>query len=332
MPEIFNFQKEEPRRGAYNPCWRAATSALLYMALCSVYIIVSGRFAVSSVTTMQELMAIEAVKGIAFVIITGILYFAISLARWNRIRKQEEMIFVQEKALLLAEKKAMAGMFAATIAHDLNNLLMSLSGLIQGLKTRGKGDSSLLKMSEGLEKGIASLAQLARRVAFTAKQGLPDIDAEVDIQETLQRLAPLIHKHPDLRTTSIDLPVIPKATLRLNSALLDGALLNLLINAGQATGPGGHIAVRLRDNDALLSLEVHDNGPGIPPDQVEAIFDPCYTTKPEGTGVGLLAVKAFAVSCNGEVIVDRSDMGGAVFAIHIPKIREHEVQPLLVSN
>ncbi len=77
--------------------------------------------------------------------------------------------------------------------------------------------------------------------------------------------------------------------------------------------------VRARDCGDTISLEVHDDGPGVPADQIDAIFDPCFTTKPDGTGVGLLAIKAFAVSCRGEVAVGCSDLGGAVFSIRIPR-------------
>jgi signal transduction histidine kinase len=331
MPEVFNFQNETGRV-SFSPTRRAFTSALIYMVLCVAYILISGRIALSSVTTMQELAAVEAVKGTAFIIITGLLYFVVSLARWNHIKKQEELIVVQEKVLLLAEKKAMTGMFAATIAHDLNNLLMSLSGLIQGLKARGQEDKVLLRMGEGLEKGITSLTQLSRRVAYAAQQGLPDTESEVDLQEMLERLTSFVRKHPDLRTITIDLRDVPKVKLVLNQALLEGALLNLLVNAGQAAGKGGQISVRLRDGDGAVDLEVHDNGPGVPPELAERVFDPCYTTKSAGTGMGLLSVKAFAASCNGEVIVDRSEMGGAVFAIRIPNAVHHELKSNPVSN
>ncbi len=65
-------------------------------------------------------------------------------------------------------------------------------------------------------------------------------------------------------------------------------------------------------------LAVHDDGPGVPADQVDSIFDPCFTTKPDGTGIGLVAVRAFAASCGGAVSVGQSPLGGALFQIRIP--------------
>lgn len=326
MPAILHFQNPV-RPAVKSPTANAAVSAMLYMVLCSLYIIVSSRIAASASATTQQLAAIEITKGVAFVLITGLLFFAISLAGWKRIRKQEETIIIQGEGLLLGERKTVAAMCAATLAHDLNNLLMSLSGLVEGLKGREKGDKFLLTMREELEKGIDSLAHLAKRVASTARQALPETETVVDLHESLPRLAALVRKHPDLWTCAIDVTDIPLLALRLNGALFEDALLNLLVNAGQAAGAGGHIAVRLLDCGDAVSLEVHDDGPGVPTEYAKAIFDPCFTTKPEGTGVGLLAVKAFASSCGAEVVVDCSDLGGAVFAIRIPKRNEASNKP-----
>ncbi|MFA5904897.1 MAG: ATP-binding protein, partial [Desulfobacula sp.] len=62
----------------------------------------------------------------------------------------------------------------------------------------------------------------------------------------------------------------------------------------------------------------HDNGPGVTPDQTETIFDPGFTTKTGGTGLGLLSVQALASSCFGKISLGRSHLGGAVFRLIIP--------------
>ena len=113
-------------------------------------------------------------------------------------------------------------------------------------------------------------------------------------------------------------PISRRFTLALNRTLFEGATLNLLINAAQAAGPTGQVEVRLTAEDNAALLAVADSGPGVPDDLVKDIFEPCFTTKPDGTGIGLLAVTAFAASCGADVSVGRSHLGGALFQLRIP--------------
>ena len=104
----------------------------------------------------------------------------------------------------------------------------------------------------------------------------------------------------------------------LHKELLEQAVLNLIVNAAQAAGSHGRIELAVRRTAHALLLEVHDNGPGIPPEKAEAIFDAGYTTKGNGTGLGLLSVQAFAAACRGRISVARSPLGGAAFQLAIP--------------
>lgn len=71
------------------------------------------------------------------------------------------------------------------------------------------------------------------------------------------------------------------------------------------------------EQDVAL-LAIHDNGPGVRDDLATDIFELCFTTKPNGTGIGLLAVTLFAASCNADLSVGRSPLGGALFQFRIP--------------
>lgn len=297
----------------------AAVCALLYIILCCFYIVVSGRLAASLAVTAEQLTLIEIYKGIGFVLVSGLLFYLICLLFLKSIRRQETIISMQEKSLLQADRKEVAAMFAASMAHDLNNLLMSLYGLAEGLKEVENGDETLVTMRKAFEKGMENVSQLARRVAASAKQGLPEKEDDVHLQDEVARLIALVRKHPDLIRCEIRHEGALDAVLRINTMLFDEAVVNLLVNAGQAAGAGGRILLRVLDRGETVTLEVHDSGPGVPPEQMDAIFQPCFTSKPEGNGLGLLAVKAFANACGGEVTVARSELGGALFVIRMPK-------------
>jgi signal transduction histidine kinase len=307
-----------PHRGVVCPARQAVESAALYILLCSTYILLSGYFASSTAATPQQLYVVETFKGIAFILVTGALFFAYSFLRCKRIRGQEETILAQEKSLLQAERKLVAAMSAAAVAHDLNNLLMALSGLVEGLKGREGADPSLLVMRKELEAGIDNLARLAKRLASTARRAVPEKKEKVDVKSALYELAAVVRKHPDGRFCSLSLVGIEPLTLVLDRTLFDEAVLNLLINAAQAAGPTGQIEVRLTTEPGSAILEIHDSGPGVPEDLIKDIFEPCFTTKTEGTGIGLLAVTAFAATCGADVGVGRSPLGGAVFRFRIP--------------
>ncbi len=318
MATLFEFQQSS-RTAVGNPISRAATSALIYVLFCTAYIVISSRFAANSANDTEELAFIETFKGTLFVAITGIVFFLVSMMRWRHIKRQEEKINHQEQALLISERKSMAAMFAASLSHDLNNLLMTMGALTHELKELDVKNSELNALRENLDKGIASLSHLAKRIVATAKHGIPEAIQSADLRALLTRIVALAAKHPSLVRCKIDTSGIQPFVARINTALLEDAIINLLINAGQAAGPSGRISIRTIDQAGCIRIEVHDNGPGVPSGREEEIFDPCFTTKPDGTGLGLLAVKAFAGSCEGSVSLEKSDLGGAAFAILIPK-------------
>ena len=318
MPARFTLS-QIARPALLKPFTKAAKGALIYILLCSFYILLSGHIAASIAESAEQLRLIESLKGIAFILVTGLLFFAISYTQWQRIRNQQHTITTQEHALLLHERRTVAAMCSATLAHDLNNLLMALSGLVHELKGKEGEDAHVEKIRRDLEGSISNLSGLTKRISSAAQNVLPQEAEQVDLADALPKATALVRKHPDVQHRDIIVADVPQMSLRLNRVLLEQALLNMIINAAQATGKGGQVEIRCREEEQSVALEVHDNGPGIPAHLEKAIFDPCFTTKSDGTGVGLLAVKAFASACEAAVDVGQSDLGGAFFRIRIPK-------------
>jgi len=105
-------------------------------------------------------------------------------------------------------------------------------------------------------------------------------------------------------------------------------LLNLILNAADATHGRGRIDVRLRRAEDMAILEVNDDGPGVPAERRGAIFDAFYSSKAHGTGLGLLTVKVTAEEHGGAVEVETSDLGGACFRVRLPRERPATPDPL----
>lgn len=303
-----------------SPARRATISSLVYILICSLYILVSSRIAASLAQSTRQLQEIEALKGIGFVVVTGLIFFLISLAWWKRIAEQG-------KLLIEAERRSVAAMYSASLAHDLNNLLMSLLGLLEGLKGREEGDPLILRMRQDLERSVDHLTRLSRRMTRSTKELNPQDLTVVDIKEEIQRILELIRKHSDVSTCLVDTSNVSDFSIFLAIDLFDQALINLVINAAQAAGPGGRIELAATHHDKEILIEIHDSGPGISEDRRESIFDPGVTSKPDGTGLGLLSVQAFVSSLGGRVSVGSSPLGGALFQLMIPIQEEPRVPP-----
>lgn len=210
-------------------------------------------------------------------------------------------------------------MSAASVAHDLNNMLSVLSGVVGELQSRQEFEDPVLrKMSRDLDVDIDKLSHLSKRLVSVVGRAVPEKEEAVDLQAALHELIAIVRRHPDGRFCRIALCNVASLTLLLNRTLFEEAVLNLLINAAQATGRQGEIEVHLTAGESAATLSIHDSGPGVPEDIVADIFEPCFTTKSNGSGIGLLAVKAFAASCGADVSVGRSHLGGALFQFKIP--------------
>ena len=320
-----------PHQAVTHPFRQAAEAAGLYILLCITYIFVSGLLASHVAKTSQQLYVIETIKGSAFIVVTGVLFFAISFLRLSRIKRQEETIIMHEKGLLQAERRRVAAMSAAAIAHDLNNLLMALSGFVEEIKGRKREDSSLHARGDAMDVGIDNLRRLAKRLASAVSLAVPEKAEEVDVKAALNELVAVVRKHPVALFCRISTSEVVPLTLSLNRSLFEEAVLNLLINAAEATGSEGKIDLSLTIDGGSAILAIHDDGPGVPDDLIKDIFEPCFTTKPTGTGLGLLSVQAFAESCGGEISVSRSPLGGALFQIRIP-LQNHPADKFLKSE
>jgi signal transduction histidine kinase len=105
-----------------------------------------------------------------------------------------------------------------------------------------------------------------------------------------------------------------------NPTIIRLMLLNLLLNAGDATGGQGKIRVTVYQSDGFAVMEVHDNGPGVPERERENLFTPYYTSKHTegGVGLGLVSVRVYAEAHGGTATVQQSPLGGACFSVRIP--------------
>ncbi len=292
----------------------AAILAGAYVLLASVYIVLSGRVAAALSHSVEELQRIETVKGVLYVAVTALLIFA--GARWamRRMEHDAHELLRREQALVANEGRVFAGLTAAAIAHDANNVLTVAQADIEMMEEDGKGSEDLTRLHEGIDRMVAlnrRLLDLAQ--AYVTREGAP-----LDVLEAAREVLSVLRSHLALRRCRITCEGAAGVVIAANPVLMHQLVGNLVINAAQATGDRGEIQVRISSADGQAIIEVHDNGPGVPADRRPGIFTALASTKPDGNGLGLFSVKACANGLGGTVDVGDSPLGGALFLIRLP--------------
>jgi len=223
-----------------------------------------------------------------------------------------------------------------SIAHQLNNPLVGVVNLAQ-LAERGVDDPVRTRelLGEIRSAGEDCRAFVKRMLAFSkgsSFESKPTPMAEL-IEDTVLLFRQTENKNLPVEVKLPDEPVV----LTIDPILIRHALFNLLVNAAQATTDDAAIVITLKREDDPTrgvpgwSLAVRDRGRGMPPEVMEKIFVPFYTTHSDGTGLGLPVVQHVALLHNGQVNVSSEPGHGTRIAIwlpHLPHLPHSLPQPL----
>jgi two-component system, NtrC family, nitrogen regulation sensor histidine kinase NtrY len=227
--------------------------------------------------------------------------------------------------------------FARRLAHEIKNPLTPIQLAAQEMHRgyTGKDPEYRRKLEDAasmIEEEVATLRRLVGE--FSAFARLPTARLEeadvADFLRDVERGIPaMLEDFEAKELPRVDVRFIyPPEPLpaRLDAMMLRRGIDNLVRNAVQASAElhsdgGGKVVVEAARLGELAQIEVRDNGPGIPLDDVERIFDPYYTTKSEGTGLGLPIVKKVVLEHGGAVDCVPNEESGAVFSVRLPLAR-----------
>jgi two-component system sensor histidine kinase HydH len=301
--------------------------ALLYCLVASVYIVFSGRIAAQLATSVEDLRHIEQVKGILYVAVTTVAVFVGGWFAMRRIDRTAEELGRRERALIVNEGRVMAGLMAASVAHDANNVLQSVIGHLSMIEP-GTSKGVLGELRGGVERLVGLNRRLVSRARGADSGELQEIGLTAAARQTLEG----IHTHANVRSRRVALRGDDSVMVIAHPLLLEQVMTNLLLNACEATREGGSVdlVVSAAGDDAVL--EVDDDGPGIPVERRANLFDALTTTKSSGSGLGLFSVRACVQAMGGEVEVGDSPLGGARFRVRLArKSNSAAAQPSLAS-
>ncbi|MBT3361440.1 MAG: PAS domain S-box protein [Rhodospirillales bacterium] len=238
-----------------------------------------------------------------------------------------------EEKYLQAQKMEAVGQLAGGIAHDFNNLLTVIIGNLSWLKEFAGPDERAIKVSNLALEGARRAGELTQRMlAFSRQQELCPVD--IDLSEIIGAIEPLINR--GLREDiSFKMDISPDLwPLTADRNQLENALLNIAINARDAMPNGGSVILSAQNHvidethpavpkgaepGEYVVLSMWDSGCGIPPKELERVFDPFYTTKDvgKGSGLGLSMVFGFVHQSGGFIDIESEIGKGTTVKLHL---------------
>ncbi len=282
-----------------------------YAAAAGLYILWSSAFAAGRAEDVGELQRLETWKGLAFVAVTTVgVYFGVRFAARRAVSDQAERV-ERELRLVSVRNQELAGVMAASVAHDANNVLVSLLAGIDALAAGGRAPA-LESTVEQLRSGVDKLVALNRRLL-----GFPLDQASEGIERVVRGTIGAIRAHGSIAGCQIVCSIAP-ITAKAHPVLLHQIVGNLVLNAGEATGGSGRIELHVVEDAGTAMLEVHDDGPGVPPARRPTLFAGFGSTKPDGIGLGLFSVRTCVDLLGGTIEVADSPLGGALFRVRLP--------------
>lgn len=237
----------------------------------------------------------------------------------DRVRERTRELESAQKLILRQEKLASIGHLAASIAHEINNPLMPIRNLL---------DDHLEEISQfnvPYDKKAMSLIQeslerirriVSRLLDFTGKRN--EGVALIEVTPILESVIDLNRKFFATSGVTIiaDLPKLP--AIYGSKDQLEQVFMNLAINAQAAMEKGGTLTITATHDQDTISIHFEDTGCGIKPEHIGRIFDPFYSTKPNGTGLGLFVSYGIISGHNGSIEVTSSVDKGTRFTIRLP--------------
>ncbi|MSS70329.1 MAG: GAF domain-containing sensor histidine kinase [Candidatus Latescibacteria bacterium] len=230
------------------------------------------------------------------------------------------------RQLLQAEKLSAIGLMAGTVAHDITNPLAVIDGRTQLLMYRFAPDTEAGKSLGAIKAQTDRISSLVKSLQNYARKGKGErrpLNVVDCIEESFVLVGKLLYENA-VSTTRRYPETLP--LILGNATEVEQIFMNLIQNAGQAMEKGGELILSAEavegssGEGSWVEVTVSDNGPGIPSEALKAVFEPFYTTKPEGkgTGLGLPICKRIIEDHRGEITVESAVGKGTTFRVRFP--------------
>lgn len=234
-----------------------------------------------------------------------------------------------ERELLRVEKLEALGLMAGGVVHDFNNLFSAVVNNIALIKTRLNNGEEIHRRLDLLEKALWRGAELTQQLLTFAKGGAP-VRKPVHVATLLREAAALVL---DGSSIQLDYQIAPELwQADIDVGQIGHALHNLFTNAKEAMPTGGSLTIIAESmtisdeqHPALkpgnyLRIALRDTGAGIAPENIAQVFDPYFTTKHRGSGLGLATVHSIVKRHDGHITVESTPGAGTTFTLYLPAV------------
>ena len=232
------------------------------------------------------------------------------------------------EARLAAESERLRAALLTSLSHDLKTPLASILGAVTTLKqyrdmldipTQDELITTIQEEAERLSRFVANLLDMTKIESGSIELDREHVHIDDVVATALQRVSTIVSDHKVEVDLEASLPM-----LKLDVMLFEQVLVNLLDNAAKYAPPGSEIRIRSRRTGGAVAIEVLDEGPGMPEDRLERVFEKFHRVKHgdrqrAGTGLGLAICRGFVTALGGRIVAaNRADRSGAIFTITFP--------------
>jgi signal transduction histidine kinase len=240
---------------------------------------------------------------------------------FDRLLERQEAYITEREAMrervFRSEHLATIGEMSASVAHEIRNPLTGISGAVQILtKSTPDDDDRKPVFLEVLEQ-VARVERTVQGLLMFAKPWTPE-KQRCNVRETLEKACADIRAREQFDGIRIDLDVTDELTAWLDCHLCEQVLTNVLVNAAQAMPDGGEVHIKAHRVGTSIRIVIADRGPGIAPEAQNKVFQPFFTTKTYGTGLGLAVCRQIMVAQGGTIELSSVEGQGTTVTLDVP--------------
>lgn len=244
----------------------------------------------------------------------------------QRITERTRELQESQALIVQQEKQAAFGLLAAGIAHEVGNPLAAISSLVQMMNRRELDEYMHARLGM-VDEQLRRIQRTLRELIDFSRPASKDVTS-CDIHDVIQSALNVAkyYKRRKGRQISTDFAEdVPRVEIIRDQMLQ--VILNLVLNALDATEEGGTLSITTRCADGRLTIDVTDDGHGIAPADQPRLFEPYFTTKPTGTGLGLFVCRNMVETVGGRIRLAESTGQGTRFTVSLPVPECRELTP-----
>lgn len=300
-------------------CGLLATIATIVAAVGTMFAWIQHYFSIHPPARPTEYLETGMIA-VIFCLTGPLVWFLINQLKEREAKLHEKVTELEaaREKLVSEEKLAAVGRFASGIAHEIRNPVAMIASSLATAAYPASDSREREEMFAIAAREVKRLESLTTDFLTYARPSAPQRSL-MSIGDIVRHIADVTKMRAADRSIEVICQTGEETFAEIDGAQIEGALLNLSLNALDATPAGGRVKLQIRGDESMVYLDVENSGRAIPDLNLTRVFEPFFTTKPDGTGLGLAIARGIAVAHGGDLCVSDNRDGAVVFTITVPK-------------